>query len=71
MTRPGPKYNPDPNVDVPPRYAEFAYEYRIGYDDGRRKKAYALAPGFDYKHWERKEAYDAGKRRARRERGLT
>ena len=61
MKRRGPKYTPA-DVEVPEKFSEWSFEYRIGYNDGLKKKSYALSPRIgNFQHCQRKAAYIAGR----------
>lgn len=56
-------------VPVPERYAEWAFEYRTGYNDGLTKKAWAWSPALGKMyHTQRHRAYTAGRRAGRKAR---
>ena len=49
-------------VPVPKRYEEWAFEYRVGYNDGLTVKPYTYGPAmYGSYHYERKRAYRAGR----------
>jgi hypothetical protein len=55
--------------DCPPRFQQWAFEWKLGYRKGYDHKAYAWSPALGTEsHYERKRAYDAGRAAGRRAR---
>jgi hypothetical protein len=47
-------------VPVPPKWADFIFEYRIGYDAGTRFKKYFPCPGADTWSGKARDSFRAG-----------
>lgn len=61
--RRGPVFREALDVAVPERWSEYAFEYRLGYDAGRRFKKYFPSPSI---HEDARNAFRAGWSDARR-----